>query len=462
MKISHIRITNVLGIDSLEFSPEGFTSIEGQNGQGKTSVLEAIKSATGVGHDATLLRKGAEKGEVVLVLDDGTEIQERITASRTTRDVIKDGKKLTKPSDTIKALTDALSVNPVEFLTARKQDRVQVLLESMPIDLDLAYLAEISGVELNLATKPTNPLQTIEFVRKQVFDERTSTNRAVKEKDATINQLNTALPDAPGGVEGDEDSLREQLEHLELAHQAEVTRIDTKLAGLKTEAENKRETVRAKARADIERVKDEADAEIEAIRARVALSVQTINTEGAAEVDKINAELDDFSGKANRVRTAHAEKTQQAVAPIKQAISMIAANRDLAAKRKATLDTIAKMEEELEDLRHDVDVQSTALVNINSYKEQLLASLPISGLEVKDGEIYRDSVPFDRLNTAQQVEIAVKIAELRAGDLKLVCLDGCELLDSAKLEALEAQTQAAGLQVFITKVNDGDFSVKTR
>lgn len=453
MKIQHVKITNVLGIDHLEFSPEGFTSITGQNGQGKTSVLEAIKSATGVGHDATLLRKGAEKGEIVLVLDDGTEIQERITASRTTRDVVKDGKKLSKPSDTIKALTDALAVNPVEFLAARKQDRVKVLLESMPIDLDVAYLAEISNVELNLTQKPENPLGTIEFVRKQVFDERTGTNRAVKEKDATINQLRLALPDVPKqvSVDADEDSLRAQVQQLQDDHAAEVKRIDTKLAGLRTEAETERDTIKAAALAEVDRIKAETEARIEAIR-----------TELTAKLEKISTSFAETQAKANRVKTSHSEKTQAALEPLKATVSLIAANRDMMAKRKATLETITMMEQEMAELQEDVESQTRALANIDAYKSELLANLPIPGLEVRDGEIYRDGIQFDRLNTAQQVEIAVKIAALRAGELKLVCLDGCELLDQARLDQLEAQTQAAGLQVFITRVNNEKFSVETR
>ena len=82
-KIAKIRINNILGIDELEFDAGQFNQISGPNGTGKTSVLEAIKATLRGGHDATLLRTGAEKGETVLVLDDGTEIAKRVTpASR--------------------------------------------------------------------------------------------------------------------------------------------------------------------------------------------------------------------------------------------------------------------------------------------------------------------------------------------------------------------------------------------
>ena len=437
MKISHLKITNVLGIDSLEFSPAGFTAITGPNGVGKTSILEAIKSATGQGHDATLLRKGAEKGEIVLVLDDGTEIQQRITPTATTRNVVRDGKKLTKPGEVIKALTDALSVNPVEFLTARKQDRVKVLLESMPIRVDAAKLSEISGIPVQASE--AHALHVIEMVRQTVYDDRTGTNRAVKEKDATINQLRIAMPDAPGGVEGDEDELRAKLDEAKTARDGEVKRIDDKLAGIKVEHANK----------------------IAAMRAEAAAKIEAINAELAKAIEAERASLADTEAKAGRVRQKALDTFTASAQPLQAAIASIAANRDAAAKRKATQDTITKMEAELADLRQDAERQTKALEAIDQYKSDLLASLPIPGVEVRDGEIYRDGVPFDRLNTAQRVGIAFEIAKLRAGELRLCCLDGMELLDEDSLAELRSQAEAGDVQVFITRVQSNEFSVQT-
>lgn len=437
MKIAHLKITNVLGIDSLEFSPGGFTAITGPNGVGKTSILEAIKAATGSGHDATLLRKGAEKGEVVLVLDDGTEIHQRVTATRTTRDVVRDGKKVTQPGNVIKALTDALSVNPVEFLTARKQDRVKVLLEIMPLTADPAKLTEITGIPVEASD--AHALHVIDAVRQQVYDDRTGTNRAVREKEATINQLLAAMPEAPSGVDGDEDELRAKLEQAQAARDAEVKRIDDKLAGIKSESAAK-----------IQMLKDEAQAKIDAIRADLA---QALEAERAA--------LADTEAKASRVRQKAIDTFAATAQPLQAAIAAIRANRDAAAKRKATLETIARMESELAELESDSRRQTQALADLDRYKSDLLSSLPIPGLEVRDGEVFRDGVPFDRLNTAQRVRIAFEIAKLRAGELRLICLDGMELLDEDSLAELRSQAEQADVQLFVTRVQGKEFAVET-
>lgn len=437
MQIAHLKISNILGISELEFDAGQFNEISGRNGQGKTSVLEAIKSVVQGGHDATLLRNGADKGEVVLVLDDNTEIRKRITPKSSPVDVVKDGAKVSRPADAIKALIDSLSVNPVEFLTARKQDRVKVLLEAMPIQVDAEKLTAISGVPVK-ATEGVHGLHVIELVRKQVYDDRTGTNRAVKEKDATINQLRLAMPDAPAGVDGSEDELRAQVAEADAALEAEKERIRTKLDGIKSDNQTKIDAIRAKAQADIDAIKAAAVAEVEAIQ--------------AAERE--------IESKAGLQREKTIQKHTDAVAPLNQAIASIVANRGAHAKREQALETIKQMEKELEDLTLDAAAQTKALADIDAYKSELLASLPIPGVEVIDGEVFRGGVPFDRLNTAQQVDVAVEIAKLRAGDLGVCCVDGLELLDSAAFEAFRKRAIESGLQLFVSRVSDEDFAVK--
>jgi DNA repair exonuclease SbcCD ATPase subunit len=441
MKIQHVSIKNLLGIQELEFDAGNWNAITGKNGQGKTSVLEAIKAAIKGGADATLLRKGAEKGEVVLILDDGTEIKKRVTAKTTTVDVTDpQGKKVTRPSDVIKELTDTLSVNPVEFLRASKKDRVKVLLESMPLPLDAAHLSKISGIPVEPPRADTNALAIIDMVRQQVYDDRTGTNRAIKEKDATINQLRLAMPEAPEGVTGSEDELQAQRDQHQKSYQAEMDRITAKLAGIQSANTTKKEQLRAEAQEKIDKIKADL----------------------LADINAIDTEARRIEGLATNQRQKANDTRIEALMPINQALAAIRANRDAAAKREQTQKVIKTMEDDLKDLQADATKQTEAIDAIDAYKEELLASMPIPGIEVRDGEIWRHGINFDRLNTAQQVEIAVNIAEMRVGDLRLVCLDGCELLDSDHLAELEQQTQDAGLQVFVTRVTDGEFSVETK
>lgn len=439
MKISHVKISNVLGIDELEFSPGGFTTISGPNGTGKTSILSAIKSVTGRGHDATLLRKGAEQGEVVLVLEDGVSLRERVTADKTTRDVLKDGKPLKKPGDTLQSLTDALSVNPVEFLRAPAKDRVKVLLETMPIEVDLEHLSKISGI--NVAKSNAHPLALIDTVRKQVYDDRTGTNRAIKEKEATINQLTIGMPEAPGGVDGDEDSLSAEVKLADDTRATELDRINTKLLGIQQSNADKKAQ----------------------LRAETQLKIDALNAELQAKIAAEDAEFERIKGLAGKQREKALQLHADTTAPLNAALAVIRANRDAAAKREQTKKVIEQMGEDKEALEADAASQTKALDAIDAYKDELLASMPIPGLTVQDGEVYLDGIAFDRVNTAKQVEVAFQIAKLRAGDLAVCCLDGLELLDAEHLAELETQAEESDMQVFITRVSErGEFAIGTK
>lgn len=438
MQIAKLTISNILGLEHLEVKPGNFTVISGPNGAGKTSVLEAIKAALGSGHDATLLRKGADSGEVVLVLDNGDQIRRRINATKSATEVTQGGKKVSKPSDTIKQLTDLLSINPVDFLRAPKKDRVRVLLETMPLEADTEHLQNISRIPVQ-AMPGVHALDVINLVRKTVYDDRTGTNRAVTEKEATINQMNLALPDAPAGVEGTEDEITAAVVAASQAKDAELQRVQTKLEGIRVDS----------------------NAVLDKIRSDAQAKIDTIKAEAATAADAEKARLADIESKASLQRERTIAKFNETVAPHNEALSIIRANRENVAKREQGLLTVKKMEKELEDLRADAATQTKALEDIDAYKLQLLDSLPIPGLVVRDGEIYRDDVHFDRLNTAQQVQIAVEIAKMRAGDLGLICVDGLELLDATAFEEFKQRAIESGLQLFVTRVSDEEFTVET-
>lgn len=438
MQIAKLKIENILGLEHLEIQPGAFTEISGPNGAGKTSILESIKAALQTGHDATLIRRGAESGEIVLVLDNGDTIRKRVTPAKSTTDVTQGGVKATRPAETLKQLTDLISLNPVDFLRAPKKDRVRVLLETMPLEADIQHLQKISGIPVQ-AQPGLHALDVINIVRKQVYDDRTFTNGAIKEKDATINQLNLALPDAPAGVDGSEDELTTKAKELSQAKDAELTRIQTKLEGIRKDSQATLDKIRADAQVKIDAIKEEASKAAAAEQARLA----------------------DIEGKASAQRERTIAKFNADVEPLNSALSIIKANRENVAKREQGLVTIKKMEEELEGLRETAQSQTKALDDIDAYKLQLLDSLPIPGLVVKDGEIYRDDVHFDRLNTAQQVQIAVEIAKMRAGDLGLICVDGLELLDPAAFEEFKQRAVESGLQLFVTRVSGEEFTVKT-
>lgn len=438
MKISKIKVSNILGITELAFEAGEFTEITGRNGEGKTSVLEAIKAALSSGHDATLLRNGATKGEVVLVLDDGTELSKAVTASGSTTTVRRDGKKLLRPAEVIRQMADMMSVNPIEFLLAKKADRTRALLEAMPMTVDAPRLSEISGIQV--APSPgVHALHVIERVHTTVYDARTGTNRAIKEKEATIRQLEQAIPPAPAGAGGDESELTAKVAELRAA-------LDTRLSSI------------ANRLAEIEQNSAKINASINAdLQSRIA----ELKAEAQTKIDNEKSTLAGRQSAAAAAREKAKDEHASASGPINSQLAIIRADREAVGRRTQTLETIGILKGELESLTDEAARQNEALAAIDQYKAELLSSLPIRGLEVVGGEVLRDGVPFDRLNTAQQVDVSVELAKLRAGALGVICVDRIECLDHDTLDAFRKSALDSGLQMFVTRVSDEPFSISS-
>lgn len=432
LRVAHARITNVLGIKELEFAPGGFTEVRGTNGSGKTSTLEALRSVLKGGHDATLLRNGAEKGEIVLVLDDGTQIRKSITTEKTDVKILRDEKLLSRPAEAIRALHDALSVNPVEFLRAPEKSRVDVLLQVMPIKVDEARLHDIAGqgAVFGLPAK-LEGVDRIEALKKAVFDDRTGINRAARDKEGTINQLRATLPEVVTDAPETDAGLLARLNEIDAARDKELQRISEKLAGFKSVSEDKVAALRAEI-AEIEKK----------IQAEQIAFAEIKSKASASEAD---------------ARTAHA----QARAGVEQQVKAIEEAQKAQTRFEQTRETIARLVGEMDGLKADSQARTDALEALEAYKAELLSSLPIPGLEVIEGKLFRNGIPFDRLNTKQQVDIAVEIAKLRAGELGLICVDGLELIAPEHFDAFRDSAEQSGLQLIISRVADGPLEVRS-
>ena len=443
MHIAKVKIIDTLGIEELEFTAGRWNEITGKNGEGKTSVLEALRDVFEGGKDATLIRVGSERSERVIVLDDGTTIRKRLGKGAGVT-IEKDGVRLDKPQERLKAISDMLSVNPVAFLNAKPDKRVNVLLETMPMQADPERIRQIIG-QPSYALQGSHALAQIQAAYDEVFAQRREVNRAAKEKESTINQLSAALPAAAGaGGDLSEAEVEAKLAELDAAKEAEDQRIDTKLGGFQREHEARVETMQT---------------EIGAIREQIA-ALQTKIAETQERIASERAAFEVTRGRANQQRQNKIAEWRSNRQPLEVQLGMIRENREAAVRAATTRDNIRHLRSEVEQLETDSAKHTTALDALDAYKSELLAALPIPGLVVtKDGELERNGVPFQRLNKAQQVAIAVDIAKMRAGDLRVVCVDELESLDSEARDELLRLAEEADLQFFVTRVSDGPLTV---
>jgi hypothetical protein len=436
MRVSKISIRNILGIEALEITPGNLTRIEGKNGTGKTSVLEAIRSLVGGGHDAQLLRKGTKKGEVVLVIDHPEHgplvARKSITATGSTVSVSSEKLgEIGKPQTFLAGIIDALSANPVDFLLAPPKRRAAWLLEALPMTVTPAQIEEHCGITAMTEECEGHALRAIGRVFQRLYDQRTGVNRAAKEKAITAGQLEQGLApealDAPKLATRKREILTEQV-RIDEALGAERDRLAQELAAEEERIRNEAERRLAELQLQMDEIKASRSECIRIAQSSLALQRAILESRANEEVAPLVAEAATVE---ERLRYAERD----------------AANRALAQRMR----TEARQREE------ESDRLSTALAALDEYKLSLLQDLPIPGLAVEGEEITYQGIPFDRVNHAERVRIAVKVARLRARELGLVIFDGFEALDPETFAAFERfAAQQEDVQFVVSRVTGAE------
>ena len=435
MRVNKIIIRNLLGIEELQIKPSSLTIIEGENASGKTSVIRALQNLLGGGHDAQLVRKGATKGEAVFVLEDpmqGTITATKVTTTASANLLVESEKfgAVRKPQTFLDKMVDVLAANPVQFLRASSKDRARWLLESLPLVLDQQKLESIIGGRVDVDRNGTtiHPLEQLDRYRIALYDQRTGTSRVAREKQATFEQLRAGLNPDHQNLDQLKAEYQEHLEGHEHLIQEELAA---------------RDRVATERTASMLKVKEWQAAEVAKIAAAAQHKMEAIQEKTMA---------------ADQALLAHFSPRKQTHLARLQVIEN---QMEGAVRENSTRELATKMQDEADQAKTEVAGLTAALAQLERYKMELLEGLPIQGLEVRSGEIFLDDIPWDKVNTARQVQTAVQLALLRTGDLKLVCWDGFECLDPDQFAAFEEWASGQqDCQFIVTRVAAGPLRVR--
>jgi hypothetical protein len=462
-----MTLKNILGIREFSVDMEsGVTILSGENGVGKSSVLKGYKCLIGGGNLATLKSKDApedEPAEGVLVLDGdaGRMIIEKINNKLTVKQQVGDSqafKKVNAPQKVLDALFDGPSMNPVEFIAAKKERRIELLLEAMPIEFNPTSLWERIGFDpAGFDPVPTgiHPLKQIDRIRGVIYKARTGVNVDHQGKKKTAEQLRRDLPAEMPTVEG----IAEIDAELQAIRESVATRresIDGKCKARKVEAARALDAKEAELRDDLAQLEAKLRAEMEAeLKDRRALA--------DAEMGDAQAEYRDAHAIADDVRLA---ELSQVEADSERASQLAADLAELREREKhiLQLQNTARIADEneqgAEELKKLSDRMTAALKEIDLFRSELAKNIPIDGLEIKDGEMYIDGVAWPTVNSAAKLKTAVTLSTLRFKDgFKPVFIDDAEKLDPDNFKALVAELKAAGATAFIARVDGGEMKV---
>jgi len=227
------------------------------------------------------------------------------------------------------------------------------------------------------------------------------------------------------------------------------------LTEMKTTAEN----ANTEANAILSSIKEETSE-------RVNKEIDRIKEAAEKEIAQATKEFNNAIAAAQeRKEQRHAEleaKYRPKEAELKERIGHARAMVEQETKAAETRKLAAQMESDAQQLLEESDRLTNGLARLEELKTSLLSSLPIPGLEIKDGEIYVDGVPFDRVNESVRVRLAIEVAKLRVGKLGLIAVDGLECMDSKTFAAFEKSAADSGLQFVVSRVSDGPLYVENR
>lgn len=399
VKISSLELENVKRIRAVQIVPtkDGLTVIGGRNGQGKTSVLDAIAWALGgkkMQPDNPNRDGAATPAKLHVELSNGIVVERRgkngtLYVTDTT------GKKGTQKL--LNEFLSELALNLPSFLGGTDKERTTALLHTLGIDQQLANL---------------------DGQIKALYQRRLLAGQDAKQKRAYAAGL-PKHDDAPA----EPVSVGELSARLMEAHDINL--------------ENQRKRDKAfRLKRDHEALADEID----------HLRQQLEQMEAGYEAEE--AEVNALIKKAETLEDVDTTEIEQSIADIESVNAKVRDNQ-----RREEADAAAtKAEESYKDLTASIE-------SLREQRIALLdnAPLPLDGLSVDDdGNLTYNGQTWGDMSGSEQLRVATAIVRATKPECGFVLVDGLEQLDTQTLAEFAEWAQGEGLQVIGTRVGTDD------
>lgn len=398
LTIKRLTVRDVLRVSVVEITPDGHVvTLGGRNGSGKSSVLNAIEMAL-AGLRAVPprpIRKGAERGEVVVDLGD-LVVERTFTASGSDLVVkAKDGARYPKPQAMLDALFASVAFDPLAFAAMEPPAQAETLRRVLGLDLS-----------------------ALDRERDAVFAERTEVNRDGKAAKARLDAA-VRHEDAPA-TETDAALLGQDLERrIQLDRDNDELRRDARQAGGDSE----------RAAAEVRRLENA----LEAARAEHR-ATQSRATALAAQVAAIR---------------------DPGIAAAREALAAVEANNRKVRENREH----ARLAAEVDGLRERSKALSDRLAELASARAAQIAAapFPVPGLGfAEDGTVTLNDLPFEQASRAEQLRVSVALGVASNPRLRVFFVRDGSLLDADNLRLVAELAREAGAQVWIEDARSTD------
>ena len=397
IKINQLEIENVKRIKAVMMHPSenGLTIIGGDNGQGKTSVLDAIAWAL-----------GGEKYRPSMAQRDGSVTPPNLKIRMSNGLLVeRKGKNsaltVTDPSGQkagqtlLNEFVEELALNLPKFMEASGKEKASTLLQIIGVGPQLAQL---------------------EQEEKEIYQERLYVGRTADQK-KKFAQEQPFYPDVPDEPVSPSELIQQQQEIL----------------------------ARNAQRQQWKRNYDGILAEIDILKQKTE-EYERVAREGREKIRELEEKAKAAAKSPAELKMESTEELEASIANIEEINRKVRANLD---KEKAEDDAREhqKRYQELSQKLDDVRKAKTDLLNG--------AKLPLEGLSVEDGELTYCGQKWDNLSGAERLVVSTAIVKELNPNCGFVLLDKLEQMDMKTLQTFGIWLEKQGLQAIATRVSTG-------
>lgn len=397
IKLNKLMIENTKRVKAVSIElTDGLNVIGGRNGQGKTSILDAIAWALGGNNfkPGAAKREGSLTDPILHVELSNGLIVERKGKNGSLKVTDPEGKKYGQ--QLLDSFISVLALDLPKFMNANDREKADTLLKILGIG---------------------DKLHELDVNEKNIFSKRTEVGRYRDRKKQAAEEM-TYFPNLPREPISAVELLRKQKEILmrneeNKKKRAELQQLRNRKSKLDHEIKEMRE--------DLENLMNHKE-EIEMYIEDAAKEVKDLKDESTADLEKDLAEIDETNQK---IRTN--------------------------AQKEA-------VEIEADNLATEYDTLTDRIEDIRKQRMKLLdaADLPLPGLAVKDGKLLYNSIPWDGMSGADQLKVATAIVRKLNPECGFVLMDKLEQMDKETLADFGSWLEKEGLQVIATRVSTGD------
>ena len=198
MHVTKIKIKNLYGIR--EYESDGKSSeLTGENGTGKSSVIDAIKYAlTNKSDRKYIVRNGETEGEILIETDTGLRINRKARTNQADyKSVKQNGTEVGSPESFLRDIFSPLQLSPVEFLEKTEKEQNAIILDMINYDWDLNTIREWFGELPAWVSYDQNILAVLNDIQSEkgkYFLDRQDINRDIRNKRAFIEDIASTIP----------------------------------------------------------------------------------------------------------------------------------------------------------------------------------------------------------------------------------------------------------------------------